>query len=150
MPHSSTNNGHKAKLIKGKKRIERRREPRKRVKVRVNVSIYESVEEDVKLVQLDADTKDITKKGLGIDIRIRSSLIWKKLSNISLCKELFIDLEFVTPENKIVLSGTIVWCEIINEKKNELRIGIALKEMTKTIREEWNSFFKDTLLTIDK
>jgi hypothetical protein len=146
MPHLSTNDGHKAKLVNGKRRIERRREPRKQVKVRVNVSLYQNVKNKVKSVQLDADTRDITKRGLGIDIKVCSSLIWKKLNNISLCKELFADLEFVTPENKIVLSGTVIWCEIINEKEKELRLGISLEEMSETIHKEWNRFFKDTLL----
>lgn len=146
MLYSSTINRPKAKLVKEKKRIERRREPRKQVKVRVNVSLYQIEGAKVKSVQLEADTRDITGRGLGIEIKVRSSLIWKKLNNISLCKELFIDLEFVTPENKIVISGTVVWCEIIDEKKKELRLGISLKEMSKTIHEEWNRFLEDTLL----
>jgi hypothetical protein len=129
---------------------ERRREPRKKINIPVNVSLYEIIGADVKVVQMDAYTKDISMKGLGIDLKIRSKEIWEKLNNFSWRKKFYIDLEFVTPEDKIVLSGTIVRCQITNKEKKELRIGIILKELNEKIREEWDNFFKDKLQTTDK
>jgi hypothetical protein len=123
---------------------EKRREPRKPVNVPVNISLYEVVGVDVNLVQLDAHTKDIAINGLGINIKISSNILWEKLNNFSRHKNnFFIDLEFVTPEKKIVLSGNIARCQITNEESKELRIGISLKEMTKEIRMEWANFVKE-------
>lgn len=122
--------------------IERRRDDRREANYPVNISLYEIIGEDVKLVQIDAKTQDISMNGLGVDLKISSRQIWEKLNDFSARKKFFIDLEFVTPENKVLVSGTIVRCQITSKEKKELRIGVFLKEMNEKIREEWNTFFK--------
>lgn len=148
MPHSSDDNRLKLKLIKGKKMIEKRREARKQLNFPVNITLYEIVGDEVESIRIEAHTKDISMNGLGIDMKIKSYGIWERLNDFSSCKNFYIDLEFATPKEKVLVSGTIVRCKIINEEKKELQLGIFLKRMNEKIREEWNSFFKDTLLTI--
>ncbi len=126
--------------------IEQRETVRNQVNIPMKISLFEEVEESETPIQLKGRVKDISINGFGLEVKISSTKIWRKLKDFDSSKgRVFrLHLETLSPEKKLEANGTIACCLVTNSKKKELRIGIFIAHMDARIRWEWYKLVEES------